>query len=399
MTETHDDDHFYNALESFVSFADFADLNAYTPVPDDWVVMITDVRGSTKAIREGRYKDVNMVGAASITAVLNICGDIEVPFVFGGDGATLIVPGSLGPAASDALLRLQASSEALFALTLRVGAVPVADLRQSGSDVRIRKYELSKGNFLAMISGGGVDKADALLKDPSPENPYTLSAPDDAPPPDLDGLSCRWEPLVPEQGLMMNLMIQPNPSLAESESTILAETVSSLSRILGHGLEDSAPANRFSLRFRWPPRGLWAEARATCNERLLWTHYAFLLFQTFIQSLCEQFNTKAGPYDAPTYREELKANTDFRKFDGMLRTVLDVTQQQAKAIESYLEGQYQAGRLNYGVHITDSALMTCLVFSLEQSEHVHFIDGSDGGFAMAATGFKERAKRQEPNPV
>lgn len=398
MTETHNDDRFYNALESFVSFADFADLNAYTPVPDDWVVMITDVRGSTKAIREGRYKDVNMVGAASITAVLNVCGDIEIPFVFGGDGATLIVPGSLRQAASDALLRLQASSEAMFALTLRVGAVPVADLRQSGSDVRIRKYELSPDNFLAMISGGGVDEADALLKDPSPDNPYTLSAPDDAPPPDLDGLSCRWEPLVPEQGRMMNLMIQPNPSLVESESAVLAETVSSLSRILGHGLEDSAPANRFSLRFRWPPRGLRTEARATCQGRPFWARYASLLFQSFIQLWCERFGTKAGPYDAPTYREELKANTDFRKFDGMLRTVLDVTQQQANAIETYLEGEYQAGRLNYGVHIADSALMTCLVFSLEQSEHVHFIDGSDGGFAMAATGFKERARHQGTNP-
>ena len=32
--------------------------------------------------------------------------------------------------------------------------------------------------------------------------------------------------------------------------------------------------------------------------------------------------------------------------------------------------------------------MTCLVFSIEQSEHVHFIDGADGGYAKAAVGFK-----------
>jgi hypothetical protein len=51
-----------------------------------------------------------MVGAASITAVLNICGDIEVPFVFGGDGGTVVVPGSLRDAACDALIGLQAIS-------------------------------------------------------------------------------------------------------------------------------------------------------------------------------------------------------------------------------------------------------------------------------------------------
>ncbi|MCH7634090.1 MAG: DUF3095 family protein [Proteobacteria bacterium] len=32
------------------------------------------------------------------------------------------------------------------------------------------------------------------------------------------------------------------------------------------------------------------------------------------------------------------------------------------------------------------------MFNLEQSEHVHLIDGSDGGFAMAATGFKSRRR-------
>jgi len=32
--------------------------------------------------------------------------------------------------------------------------------------------------------------------------------------------------------------------------------------------------------------------------------------------------------------------------------------------------------------------MTCLVFSLEQSRHVHFIDGADGGYALAAVQLK-----------
>ena len=32
--------------------------------------------------------------------------------------------------------------------------------------------------------------------------------------------------------------------------------------------------------------------------------------------------------------------------------------------------------------------MTCLVFSLEASDHLHFIDGADGGFALAARQLK-----------
>ena len=34
--------------------------------------------------------------------------------------------------------------------------------------------------------------------------------------------------------------------------------------------------------------------------------------------------------------------------------------------------------------------MTCLVFDLTSAEHVHFIDGADGGFALAARQLKEQ---------
>ena len=74
----------------------------------------------------------------------------------------------------------------------------------------------------------------------------------------------------------------------------------------------------------------------------------------------------------------------------MFRAVLDVSAEQASRIESYLEAEFRAGRLVYGLQLADAALMTCLVFNLAQSEHVHFVDGAEGGFAMAARGFKAR---------
>ena len=141
-------DRFYNKLAPFHDFAAFVEFDAYEPVPDDWVVMIADVQGSTRTIEEGRYKDVNMVGAALITAVLNICGDIAVPFVFGGDGGTLVVPGSHRNAACTALVGLRAVSQATFGLALRVGAIPVVDLRAMDADVRVRKYERRTGQSL-----------------------------------------------------------------------------------------------------------------------------------------------------------------------------------------------------------------------------------------------------------
>jgi hypothetical protein len=40
---------FYNELVPFPDFADFVELDAYEPVPNDWVVMITDVRPDPRA--------------------------------------------------------------------------------------------------------------------------------------------------------------------------------------------------------------------------------------------------------------------------------------------------------------------------------------------------------------
>ena len=70
--------------------------------------------------------------------------------------------------------------------------------------------------------------------------------------------------------------------------------------------------------------------------------------------------------------------------------VIDVTQQQADEVERFLEAGYRAGELNYGTWRSNAALMTCLLFDLAQSLHVHFIDGADGGYTQAAKAMKAR---------
>lgn len=381
---------FYADLEPFDRFSDFVAFDAYAPLPDDWWVVIADVAGSTQAIRDGRYKDVNMVGASSITAVLNVRGEVELPYVFGGDGATLAVPSALKQAACGALLALQASSRAMFDLDLRVGAVAVADLRARGADVLLRKYRLSPGNHLAMFAGDGIELAERLVKTELEGDRHRLVAGSDAGAPDLGGLSCRWDPLLPVRGRMMNLMVQATAEDPREEGAVLSAIIAQIGAVLGHDLTDCAPASTGSMRFRWPPRGLMLEARATAGKQAVWRRYLEVLVSSMLQLWAERTRSRVGPYDAPVYGDELRANTDFRKFDGMFRTVIDVTPDQAATVEAVLERAYRQGEIVYGTHVAREALMTCLVFDIARSEHVHFVDGSDGGFAMAAVGFKQR---------
>ena len=85
---------FYAKMPAFTNFAELTQIENFQEVPSDWVVIITDVRSSTKAIEDGRYKDVNTIGAATIVSLNNVMEDGDYPFVFGGDGATAVIPKS-----------------------------------------------------------------------------------------------------------------------------------------------------------------------------------------------------------------------------------------------------------------------------------------------------------------
>ena len=117
---------------------------------------------------------------------------------------------------------------AIYDLELRVAAFQASDLRAKGGDIRVRKFGLGSGTRLAMFAGGGLELADELLKDVEAGAPYRIPL-DDASP-DLDGLTCRWEPLAPSHGVMATIMVK---GLGSGESGELRYTLDQIQRILG----------------------------------------------------------------------------------------------------------------------------------------------------------------------
>ncbi|HUI17531.1 MAG TPA: DUF3095 family protein, partial [Alphaproteobacteria bacterium] len=81
-------DGFLATVPRIARFGEILDPKLYAALPDDWIVGLSDVVGSTRAIAAGHYKKVNMAGAAVIAAVSNLLGNAPYPFVFGGDGAS-----------------------------------------------------------------------------------------------------------------------------------------------------------------------------------------------------------------------------------------------------------------------------------------------------------------------
>ena len=384
------DEDFYLDLPAFADFGGVADDLAYSAVPDGWLVAAADIVRSTEAIAAGRYKDVNMIGVAVISALLNRLGRDRLPFVFGGDGAMVLLPASGRDAAAEALAGVARLAREAAGLELRVALVPVSDLRAAGTDIRLRKFELSPGNFLAMVSGDGLMLAERWLKDDQRGAAYRITDPNPATP-DLTGFSCNWEPLRARNGRIVSLMVR----------TTEAAGPEGLARLM-HGLSDhagvdarasepqEAPVQDETLRMRAVPERLATQVRLFTGGSLS----PVLILKTLVLVAMVRFarwsGWTLGPLQPVRYMREMQLNTDFRKFDDTLRLVIDVSETQAEALKTYLAQEYAAGRLIYGLTEADQALMTCYVSDFAASQHVHFVDGANGGLALAARDFKQR---------
>src|SRR4249919_240142 len=94
-------------------------------IPADWHVVITDVKNSTAAVHNGLHETINLVATASIVAVLNIIyrANLTVPYFFGGDGASFIIPPAFLETVLHALIQHQENTKTNFNLDLRVGQV------------------------------------------------------------------------------------------------------------------------------------------------------------------------------------------------------------------------------------------------------------------------------------
>jgi hypothetical protein len=370
-------DGFYTALPVLRGFRSLMDPARYAPLPDDWSVGIADVVESTKAIAEKRYKAVNMAGAAVIASITNALEGREFPFVFGGDGASFAVSPRDAATAQEALAATAAWVDGELGLTLRVALIPIADIRKQGLDVRVARYGPSPNLSYAMFAGGGLAWADAAIK----RGDFAVTP---APPgtwPDLTGLSCRFDEFRAARGLILSVMVLPAPGADPAAFRALTEGIVALvegSPQAGRPVPDAAPG------MHWPPPGVELEARTVKGDRRL--RRAAVFAQTLVAYLIMKTGIRVGSFVPATYLRQVVENSDFRKYDDGLRMIIDCTPELADAIERRLAAA--AGTARHGLHRQDSAMMTCFTPSPTRSDHVHFIDGAQGGYAAAATALK-----------
>ena len=373
---------FYKTLPSFTEFNGLFDSTHYQPAPSDWWVVITDVKGSTRAIEQGRYRDVNTIGAATIASLQNVMGTEPFPFAFGGDGATALIPGHQKNHAESELNALRKLAEDKFGLGLRVGMVSVAELEKENLPVLVAKYQLKSQYPLAVFRGGALTRAEEKVK--ADEAKYEIPA-QEAGETDLSNLSCRWQALQSQNGKIITLIVT---ALTANKPETYASFTKSLEEIMDGRIEEANPVKPQKMRYLPLLKMLSSEGRfqtrfAPFVLRMLEIIMAWLIFGTRLFKLIRPMRH---------YVENNPSHSDYRKFDEMLRMVLDCSVEQSMAIQALCDELYKKGDIHYGVHCSQEALMTCYVPTMKDGEHIHFIDGGNGGYAMAAKQMKAQSK-------
>jgi hypothetical protein len=391
MDFSNSSENFYSNLPIFRDFVGVADTKNYHDVPEDWLVVVSDIKGSTKAIENGRYKDVNILGASSIIAVLNCVQDADIPFVFGGDGASFVIPETCRQSVEKALNGTRNLASKNFGMELRIGIVPVKTIVEGGARVRIAKMQVSPWGTLAMFSGGGLAYAEKLIKDPDTSATYEIRT-DSHYEEDqnlFEGLECRWEPIHSKKGETVCLMVLARGENELKNTETYSRFIEEIRNIYGTQ-RDYSPISPSQLKVTLNSKLLASETKVRTFNKNLFTR---MLYPVLLRVSCVlgriifKFGLRVGDMDGEDYLNTVTKNSDFQKFDDTLRMTIDSEPEQRKRLVQYLDAQMNAGALFYGIQISDSALMTCMVFDRKE-RHLHFVDGASGGYALAAKQMK-----------
>jgi len=351
-------------------------------VPENWHVIITDIRNSTSAVQNGLHQTVNLIATGSIVTVLNVTfrANIVVPFFFGGDGATFIVPPTIIDSAMSALLLFRANTSENFNLDLRVGTVLVSTIYEQGHELKISKFKSSKTLYIPVVLGNGLGYAEKVIKgDDYLFQDRALQQSEL----DLTGMSCRWDKIAPPENHneIVTLLAVAGENVKQPEA--FRRVIMLLDQIYGTP-EKRQPISISKLKLKTTFNRIELEMRATLNNGNFFKKF----YEWFTHLLGHlYFKTRRGK----DYLTRLVNMSDTLVIDGRINTVISGTDKQRLRLQESLDELEQQGVIKFGLYVSKDSVMSCYVKDL-QDEHIHFVDGSEGGYTNAAGVLKQKLR-------
>ncbi|WP_017446541.1 DUF3095 domain-containing protein [Gayadomonas joobiniege] len=384
---------FYKELVSFKNFEDFSNASHYRVLPDSWYIAVADIKNSTAAIAAGKYRAVNAIGVATIVAVHNKCDGYELPYIFAGDGASIAFPYNLLQAVKEALVSAQGLAKNEFSLELMIGIVPVSSVLKQGYQISVAKFQASEDYCQAMFSGGGLDYAERLVKQQARQGTsdanFVIDEQSMLQTNCFDGFECRWNRIKSPHEEVIALLVKVR---AEHDANVVySELNEAISRTYGDD-NNHHPLREDALRLTLSLQRLYLEGHIKSAHQkwfIRFLHLCKLLCISLFGRLLMASGITAFGCDWSKYKKRLMLNTDFKKYDDVLRMVISGTKSQRLALLKALQSLHEQRKIYYGLSVSDASIITCFITDYGQ-DHIHFLDLDKGGYALAAKALKEQ---------
>jgi hypothetical protein len=360
----------------------YRDPTCFCEVSEDWNIVVTDVENSTTAVQDGKQQEVNLAATGSIVACLNISREagVEIPFFFGGDGATLLIPNLILNDCLNALTLHQERCYTSFEFFLRVGYRTVKEMKVKGSTLNISKFKRNSFHIMPLIQGDALQRAEREIKDNEPQNlgldelqSQLLN---------LEGMECKWDKIAPpeEQNEVLSLII--NSVDVSQQHAVYAAILQEIEDIYGTDSKRN-PVSLKRLRMVNSLSQLKNEVKikyATSSLRNIIGSAARTLFG----KLYIRFTEKGR-----NYLNELIQLTEVLLLDGSINTVVTGSLEQRRELFKLLDHMERNDQIRYGFYTSQNSVLSCYVTALDDY-HIHFLDGDNGGYTQASKVLKKK---------
>lgn len=378
-------DQFYSRLPAnHIPLSDLLlEEHLFYHVPENWHVIVTDIKNSTAAVQNGLHETVNLIATGSIVTVLNIAfkAGITIPFFFGGDGATFILPSSIIDLVMSGLLLYKNNTRDNFDLELRVGEVSVTDIYGEGHDLKISKLRASGTLSIPIVIGNGLNYAEKIIKGESYLLAPLPTAGDEL---DLSGMQCRWDKIAPPENTqeVVTLLVVGTGKVKQQEA--FSKVMRHLDDIYGTP-EKRQPISVSKLKWKTTFNKMELEMLVRLGKinllSVLGSWLAALTGYVY-------FQTSRGK----NYLTHLVEMSDTLVMDGKINTVISGTEGQRLELQAVLDQLEEDGEILYGLFVSGESVMSCYVRDLKDG-HIHFVDGAEGGYTKAAGMLKLKLKK------
>lgn len=361
------------------------DESSFTAIPKTWHVVVVDIQNSTLAVEQGRHHEINLTATGAIISVLNTIRRekkyIQIPYFFGGDGATFIIPDIILEKIISVLNNFSYHIKTNTGLILRVGEVSVAQLTTETSHLRIAKHKLTEMLTIPIVLGNGLKLAEEIIKNNFTERSLVNFRSDLL---NLEGMECRWNQIDPTKtgNKVVCLLVD---SISEKEQGIIySEVLKELESIFG-SFKSRQPIKSNKLKLDFSFKKIREEMKISVVQRN-W----FYLLRNWIVTLLGSIYLNLTN-NGKQYLKQIGQLSHTFMLDGCINTIFTGDQMEVDRFLSFLKKMEVEKKLIYGIHITHASVMSCYVLD-RKTKHAHFVDGTEGGYTSAARMLKEKLK-------